>query len=86
VAELAEDDVLAEIRRVVRSELEIERAIEPADDLARDLALDSVGLTVLAVALEDRFRVRLSEADAAGIATVGELAALVARKRAEPSP
>ena len=39
----------------------MERPIAAEDDLLRDLALDSLGLTVLAVGLENRFRVKLSE-------------------------
>jgi acyl carrier protein len=43
----------------------------------KDLQLDSLGLTVLAVGLENRFRVKLSEEDAVGLATVEDLAKLV---------
>lgn len=75
-------DVLAEIARVVRDELGVARAVSPGDDLVTDLQLDSVGLLTLAVALEDRFRVALSEEDAASVRTVADLAALVAKRRA----
>lgn len=67
-------EVLEIIRTIARTELEMERPIVPEDDLLRDLALDSLGLTVLAVGLENRFRVKLSEEDAAGVQTVGDLA------------
>jgi len=67
-------EVLEIIRTIARTELEMERPIVPEDDLLRDLALDSLGLTVLAVGLENRFRVKLSEEDAAGGQTVGDLA------------
>lgn len=67
-------EVLEAIRAIARTELEMERPIVPEDDLLRDLALDSLGLTVLAVGLENRFRVKLSEEDAAGVQTVGDLA------------
>ena len=43
--------------------------------------LDSLGLTVLAVGLENRFRVKLSEEDAAGVRTVADLARCVRRAR-----
>ncbi len=69
-----EIEVLETIRTIARTELEMERSIVPEDDLLRDLALDSLGLTVLAVGLENRFRVKLSEEDAAGVQTVGDLA------------
>lgn len=77
------DEVVAEIARVCREELELERAISPGDDLLADLALDSMGLIVLAVGLENRFRVKLSEEDSVGVKTVGDLAALVLRRVAE---
>jgi acyl carrier protein len=78
-----EAQVLDAIRAIARSELEMERAIVPEDDLLRDLALDSLGLTVLAVGLENRFRVKLSEEDAAGVQTVGDLAKHVAARTEE---
>jgi len=75
-----DDEVLQFIRALARSELEIFRPIEPGDDLLKDLALDSLSLTVLAVGLENRFRVKLSEEDAAGVQTVADLARHVASR------
>jgi acyl carrier protein len=72
--------VREEIGRIVREELEFEGAVEPGHDLLRDLHLDSLGLTVLAVGLENRFRVMLSEEDAQGVRTVEDLALLVAER------
>ncbi|WP_426755211.1 acyl carrier protein [Myxococcus sp. Y35] len=77
-------EVINEIHRIVTDELEWKGAVEPTQDLVRDLQLDSLGLTVLAVGLENRFRIRLSEEDAQGVRTVGDLAKLVARRIAEP--
>ncbi len=90
---VAEVEVLAEIARIAREELELERPLTLDDRDEADLgtlrettlaalALDSVARTVLAVALEDRFRVRLEEADA-NVATVGELARIVAARASE---
>jgi acyl carrier protein len=76
VAEL-QREVVSEIRRILGEELEWKGSVEPAHDLLRDLQLDSLGLTVLAVGLENRFRVKLSEEDASGIVTVEDLAQLV---------
>ena len=75
------DEVLAEIRRVLRDELGLARDPRPEDDLVSDLQLDSVGLLTLVVGLEDRFRIALAEEDAAAVRTVGDLAALVAERR-----
>ena len=75
------DEVLAEIRRVLRDDLGITREVRAGDDLITDLQLDSVGLLTLVVGLEDRFRIALAEEDAAGVRTVQELAALVETRR-----
>jgi acyl carrier protein len=78
-----EGEVVAEIRRILGEELEWKGAVEPAHDLLKDLQLDSLGITVLAVGLENRFRVKLSEEDAAGVLTVADLAKLVTRRVVE---
>ncbi|MCP3100639.1 acyl carrier protein [Myxococcus sp. K15C18031901] len=80
-----EKEVLAEIRRIAVEELEWKGAVEPQQDLLRDLQLDSLGLTVLAVGLENRFRIRLSEEDAQEVKTVADLVRLVANRVAAPS-
>lgn len=79
----AELEVLTEIRRIAREELEWAGSVEPEQELLRDLQLDSLSLTVLAVGLENRFRIRLSEEDSAGVVTVADLARLVARRARE---
>jgi acyl carrier protein len=71
---VTEADVLAEIRRILREELEVERPIMPEDGLAA--GLDSLSLTVLAVGLEDRFRVKLMPEDAQ-LSTVADLAQVI---------
>jgi acyl carrier protein len=84
MAEL-EREVVAEIRRILGEELEWKGPVEPGHELLRDLQLDSLGLTVLAVGLENRFRVKLSEEDSVGLSTVEDLARLVsARVAATP--
>jgi acyl carrier protein len=77
-------EALAEIARIAHEELEFEGDVLPSHDLLRDLHLDSLGLTVLAVGLENRFRVMLSEEDAQGVRTVEDLARLVAAKARAP--
>jgi acyl carrier protein len=78
--------VLEEIRRIAAEELEWTRPVQPTDDLLKDLQLDSLGLTVLAVGLENRFRVKLTEEDSAGILTVADLMHLVAARTAASPP
>jgi len=76
----SEEDVLETIRAIARTELELDRPVHPGDDLLADLGLDSLGLTILAVGLENRFRVKLSQEDAVGLRTVADLATLVVRR------
>lgn len=71
---------VAEIRSIVGRELDCPAQVTAEAHLLRDLALDSYGLMVIAVGLEDRFRVKLAEEDAGDIQTVRDLAALVARR------
>jgi acyl carrier protein len=75
--------VLREIRRIVSQELDWQAEVEPSHHLMKDLQLDSMGLTVLAVELENHFRIRLSMEDSVGVNTVGDLMRLVATKAAE---
>ena len=69
--------VMLEIRRVVERELALPREIQPTDKLVDDLGLDSLTLTTLAVELEDRFQIILSDEEATRIQTVAELARCV---------
>jgi acyl carrier protein len=75
--------VLAEIRRVARGELEYAGEVLPTARLNEDLHLDSMSMIVMAVELENVFRVRLQEEDAAAIETVGDLVALVVQRVGE---
>ena len=77
--------VLFEVRRILSDELDWRGTVEPSHHLMRDLQLDSLGLTVLAVELENRFRIRLSVEDSVGVSTVGDLMRLVASRTVEES-
>jgi acyl carrier protein len=81
---VTEAQVLETIRAIARTELDLAQPVRPGDDLLADLGLDSLGLTVLAVGLENRFRVKLSQEDAVAVHTVADLAALVARRSEVP--
>lgn len=78
-----DDEVLAELRSIAAKELEYEGPMEPSMSLSADLRLDSMAMIVVAVGLENRFRVRLEEEDAGALDTVGDLVALVCRRVAE---
>ena len=82
-------EILAEIRRVFSGELEIPEPVELRHELAKDLGVDSMGAIVLAVGLEDRFRVKLSDEDAAAVVTVQDLVerrSSEARATGQPEP
>jgi acyl carrier protein len=70
--------VAAEIRRLAREELRLEG--EPGDHEELAGRLDSLALLSLVVAVEDRFRVILTEEDAAGARSLADLARLVAAR------
>jgi acyl carrier protein len=74
--------ILAGVAEVARRYLGWEGPLAPELRLVEDLRLDSIRLLTLAVEVENRFRVRLDQADEEGIATVGDLVATVGRKLA----
>jgi acyl carrier protein len=76
-------EILEEIRHTLSVDLEVTEPVEPCHELARDLGIDSMGAIILAVALEDRFRIKLSDEDAFAVVTVGDLVDLVERRSGE---
>ena len=72
--------VLEELRRIAKRDLEFEGALEPTMSLRDDLQLDSMGLTIVAVGLENTFRVKLDEEDAGELVTVADFLSLVERR------
>jgi acyl carrier protein len=75
-----EQEVLDVIRRIFSTELEHEGPVELAHALQRDLRVDSLNAVILAVGLEDHFRVRLGQEDTVGVTTVAELVSRVAQR------
>ena len=78
-----EQEVLTEIQKILTVSLEATETVTPADRLADNEVLDSLGLITLAIGLENRFRVRLSEEDAPWIETFGDVIGLVNQRRTE---
>ncbi len=70
--------VAREIRRIAREELRIDEEPAPGETLAA--RLDSLALLSLVVAVEDRFRVILTDEDAATTRTLEDLARLVVKR------
>jgi acyl carrier protein len=75
-----EVEIAAEIRRIARDDLGLDAALADGEELAR--SLDSLALLSLVVAVEDRFRFRLTEEDARGAKSLADLARVVAAKSA----
>jgi acyl carrier protein len=76
----AEQVVATEIRRIVRDDLHARVEFGDDDELAS--RLDSLALLSLVVAVEDRFRVVLTEEDAATARSLADLSRLVAARAA----
>lgn len=74
------DEVVRFIAEVAGAQLDLNGEVTATARMMEDLALDSLGLTVIAVELENRYRIRLEEQDAEGIQTVEDLARLVIRR------
>lgn len=77
-------DEIVRLAASVNPELTPSRPIRESDRLLEDLQLDSMTLTALAVALEDHFRVILTDAPAGALDTVGGLADYIARQAGDP--
>lgn len=85
MAEL-EARVLAEIQKIARTELEYSGDVPVNARLKEDLHLDSMAMIVVAVGLENAFRVKLQEEDAGDIRTVADLVQLVVKRVGEAAP
>ena len=79
-----EEAVFTEIQRLGIEVLQDNRPLARGDRLIEDLQLDSMTMTALAVGLEDRFQVILTDVPPGTIATLGDLAIWVSRKTQEP--
>ena len=72
----SELEIAAEIRRIVREDLHARTEFGDDEELAS--RLDSLALLSLVVAVEDRFRIVLTEEDASAARSLSDLARIVA--------
>jgi acyl carrier protein len=83
-------EILGEIRQILSVDLAIADPVQLHHQLAKDLGVDSMGAIILAVGLEDRFLVKISDSDASAVVTVKDLVDLVERTsrqaRADETP
>jgi acyl carrier protein len=82
---MSDDEVLARLAEIAATNLDRPGPLRREMRLVEDLELDSIRLLTLSIEVEDSFRVCLDEDDEAGVATVGDLVAVVQRKLATPS-
>lgn len=73
---MTDREILAAIAEAARSELQWEGVVTPELRLVEDLRLDSIQLMTLAVAIEDRFRIRLDDVESE-LVTVADLVAVI---------
>lgn len=71
-------EVAAEIRRIVQEDLHARTEFGDEEELAS--RLDSLALLSLVVAVEDRFRIVLTEEDATAARSLSDLARIVASR------
>ena len=78
---MTDAEILSTILEVAREELEWQGEVTPEMRLVEDLRLDSLALLTLAVAIEDRFRIRLDDVENE-LETVGDLVAAIRSRHA----
>jgi acyl carrier protein len=71
---LKRKEVVAEIGRILKEDLNWNQPLRPDFRLVEDLQLDSLALLTLAAGLENRFSIHLLEGDPIEIGTVDDLA------------
>ncbi len=76
-------EVLAGIADVAREHLHWNGPLTPEMRLVETFDLDSLRQLTLVIELENRFRVKLDDEDDESLETVGDLIALIRRKRAQ---
>ena len=78
-------DAIAEtVRALLLEHADVEAPVEPATELVADLGIDTLDVMAVVAAIEDRFDLRLGNADLRDLATFGEVVgAIVMRLDAE---
>ena len=80
---MTRDEIALRLRAIVQERLAQEAPPSLDTNLLGDLQLDSVQQLDLVVAIENEFEICLTPEDEQGLATLGELAALVLHRLAE---
>ena len=77
---MTDAEILAGVAAVAREHLDWTGELRAEMRLVEELQLDSLKLLTLAVEVENRFRIRLDEADETAIVTVADLVAAIRRQ------
>ncbi len=80
-----ETDVLAAIREIAVTELQMTREVLPSHELVGDLELDSIALVTMLASIENRFRVILP-AEAGTLRTVRDIVEQGVQRAREDRP
>ena len=79
---MSDEEILARLAEIAAAKLDYHGELRPGMHLVEDLELDSIRLLTLSIEVEDSFRICLDEDDEAGIATAGDLVAVIREKLA----
>lgn len=79
---MTDGEILGTLRRLARERLDLERELSEELRLVEDLGLDSLSQQVLAMEVENHFRICLDEEDEEEIQTVGDLVGTIRGKLA----
>jgi acyl carrier protein len=83
---MTDAEILAKIRDVARTHLQVDREILMDTPLVEALALDSLRMLTLVAELENRFRVCFEDGDEIGLTTVAHLVAVLRGRLARGGP
>lgn len=83
---MTRDEIAVRLRALVEERLARPAPLSPDADLLGELQLDSLQQLELVVAIENEFEICLEPEDEQGLATLGELAALVEHRLARRRP
>ncbi|HSC86499.1 MAG TPA: acyl carrier protein [Polyangiaceae bacterium] len=68
---MSERDVLAEVKKIIKEQLDVEEAdIKPESSFIDDLGADSLGLVELVLAFEEAFEIDIPDEETEKIRTV----------------
>lgn len=74
--------VLSEVRSVIQEHTEPDRPVHDAMELVADLGLDSLAVMEIVADLEDRFGMRITEAELVDVVTLADVGRAIAARLA----